>query len=138
MPEKKVITVSGDKCVIAHHELDADDYRIVEMHIPSSIEELESSVLENAKLSIVRIFYEGTVSDWRRIKKGSLEHITVKHDWYGYYYHNAPLETTDKESYMNWILCKDATVVCSDGTIQDDKEENKKNPARVSSSEHWD
>lgn len=138
MPEKKVITISGDKRVVAHHELDADDDRIVEIQIPSSNEELESSVLENAKLSIVRVFYEGTVSDWRRIKKGSLEHITVKHDWYGYYYHNAPLETTDKESYMNWILCKDVTIICSDGTIPDDEEENKKNPARVSSSEHWD
>ena len=68
MPEKKVITISGDKRVVAHHELDADDNRIVEIQIPSSIEELESSVLENAKLSIVRVFYEVTVSDWRRIK----------------------------------------------------------------------
>lgn len=138
MPEKKVITIDSDKRVIAHHELDADYFQIVEIHIPSSIEEMESSVLENADLAIVRVFYEGTVSDWKKIKKGSLEQITVKHDWYGYYYHNAPLETTDKESYYNWISCKIVTIICSDGTITDDEEENKKNPAGVSSSEHWD
>ena len=138
MPDKKVITVSSDKHIIEYHELDAQFFKKVEIHIPLSIEQMELSVLDDADLTIVCVFYEGTVSDWKKIKKGSLEKITVNHDWYGYYYHNAPSESTYKETYHNWICCKDVTIICSDGTIRDDEEENKLNPAHVSSSSYWD
>lgn len=74
-----------------------------------------------------------------KIKKGFLKKITVKHDWYGYYYHNINSEPTYKEEYHNWIEHDgEVRIVCHNGEYDDDPEENKKNPLYESSYEYWD
>lgn len=133
-----MITVASGKRVVEREEPDGENYGEVEIYLPSSVEELQAHVLKGAKDKTVRVFYEGTVADWKKIKKGTREETTVKHDWYGYYYHNVPLECTYKEEYSNWTDGKDVVIVCCDGTIQDDERENKSNPAHVSKYSYWD
>lgn len=119
-------------------DVEAKGFQEIEIRMPVSIEKLSAFNLICDAGAIVLVHYAGTVSDWKKIKKGTLEEITINHDWYGYYYHNEPLETTSKTNYLNWTNSKNVTVICSDGTISDDKEENKTNPARTTSSSHWD
>ncbi|MGN0765245.1 MAG: hypothetical protein ACI4MO_02010 [Christensenellales bacterium] len=138
MVDKRIINIDSGKSVVKSGELSADNCLEVELYIPSSVVELQWSVLEDAKETSVHVFYEGSVADWKKIKKGFREDITVKHDWYGYYYHNAPIEYSYEESYTNWIKCKDVSITCKDGSIDDDEEENKANPAHISKSSHWD
>lgn len=138
MVDIRIINIDSGKSVVKSGELSADNCLEVELYIPSSVIELQCSVLEDAKHSIVNVFYEGSVADWKKIKKGFREDITVKHDWYGYYYHNAPMECSYKESYINWITCKKVSITCNDGSIEDNEEENKANPAHISQSSYWD
>ena len=119
-------------------KIDAQGFKEIEIRMPVSIADLHAYSVKCDKDAIVRVFYSGTVSDWKKIKKGTLEEITIKHDWYGYYYHNEPYETTFKTSYLNWIGSENVTIICFDGTIQDDIEQNKSNPYHVSSFSHWD
>ena len=139
MAETEIIKVKDGEKVIEYEQLLATDAENVDIYLPCSIESMELSVLKNSDGKTVRVFYDGTIAEWQKIKKGGLKKITVNHDWYGYYYHNAPIQSTEKEEYYNWICyCKSVKVICSDGEFYDDENENKLNPARVSSSSYWD
>lgn len=119
-------------------KVEAEGIPEFELYFPSSIEELKSYCVNCDFKAVVRIYYAGTISEWKKIKKGHLEEVEIKSDWYGYYYHNVPYSSTYKKYYYNWISSENVTIICTDGTIQDDKEENKLNPQRTSSSSRWD
>ncbi|MGN0813213.1 MAG: hypothetical protein ACI4MQ_06885 [Candidatus Coproplasma sp.] len=79
----------------------AEDVQEFELYLPSSIKELSILCVKCDANSVVRVYYDGTISDWKQIKKGSLDKCEIKDDWYGSYYHNTPSSTTYREFYYN-------------------------------------
>ena len=117
--------------------IDCDGYEQLEITIPKTVDELLYIKLENKHNTIVNIIYEGTILEWHKIKKGLISSTTIKEDWYGYYYHNAPIQETTKESYINWINMPSLFIACNDGVVLDDCEQNKNNPVEIKYSSYW-
>ena len=139
MTKKIVFKVKDGETTVKYKSFDANGAENIEIYLPSSIAELDFSVLDNAEDKTVRVFFGGTAEQWKKIKKGLLEKTTIKHDWYGYYYHNAEPQIRTKETYFNWISdAKSVTILCSDGELTDDPEKNKLNPLKLTNNEYWD
>lgn len=131
------IKIPNNKESIDFNEYDANEADEIEIYIPLSIKGMSMSIVGNVFDKVVVVFYEGTISDWKSIKKGLLKNYTVYDDWYGYYYHNAPIEESHYVEYSNWIFSKKVTIICKDGTIEDNPDENQKNPFKTNRSSYW-
>ena len=94
----------------------------VELYLPKSVEEMGiyalSSSLQNMNLN-VKVYYEGTMEEFKKILKGGLVETTIE-DYYGWYYHNAPRYENVLE-YRPWYhtdIFNPPVIYCSDGVLE--------------------
>ena len=136
--KKKVIKVADGTDTLYFGDIDAEDFFEVDIQLPISVKRLFAGCVDNAEGKKICVIYGGTVENWRAIQKGNLTKIEKKKDFYGYQYHNAPVESVIERKYNNWIEgAESVKIYCADNIIDDDAEENEKNPAAESFESYW-
>lgn len=86
------------------------------LHLPSSIEQLEDSVIASKEKYYLEVYYEGSQEEWNNIEKGRYED-GVTEDFYGYYYHNSERYVPTRNHY-DWAKNAEVIIIhCSDGDI---------------------
>ena len=123
---------------IGFNEIDVRFAFRAEIVLPATVKEIAGFAVANGRETEVKVLFAGTERAWRAVKKGRLKKTELKRDWYGYYYHNVPYESTVSEQYYNWAYCKKLTVVCLDKEFFDDEDLNRRNPAERSFEERWE
>ena len=104
------------------------------IHLPKSVKEIANDAFTAVNPDIViEVFYEGTMEEWKKVKKGLIR-IRYVEDWYGYYYHNTD-RYEEIQDYFSWITnCKTPVMIhCADGDIKQSNSDDRRKPIRTES-----
>lgn len=97
--------------------------KVLKIYVSHNVKVLGPKIIWDFNHTDITIYYDGTIEEWRKIKKGEVEY-SYSTEWVDYQ-HFKSIEHRSEE-YANFINANEPVkIICKDGTIIDDKKLNQ-------------